>query len=286
MTLPGEAVKVVVQMALCEDVGGGDITTEATVGSRARGRARLTLKDDGVVAGLEVFRAAFETYDPKVKVVFKSKEGRFYRRGRTLAEVTGRVRSILTCERVALNFLQRMSGIATLTRRFVDEVKGTGVKIVDTRKTTPGLRMLEKYAVLAGGGHNHRMMLSDLALIKDNHIKAAGGIRQAVRKVRQAGRGVPVEVEVGPDTDLEELKGLDADIVMLDNWRVTDLKRAIKIIKGFPSRPLIEVSGGVGLKGVRKIAMCGPDVISVGGLTHSAPSLDISLDLIGRTTNG
>ncbi|MFH1312017.1 MAG: carboxylating nicotinate-nucleotide diphosphorylase [Candidatus Eisenbacteria bacterium] len=286
VTLPEDVVNDVIRMALSEDAGGGDVTTEATVGSRARGRARLTLKDDGVVAGLEVFRAVFAAFDPRVKVMLKSREGRFYRRGRNLAEVEGRIRSILTCERVALNLLQRLSGIATLTHRFVEQVKGTGVKIVDTRKTTPGLRLLEKYAVLTGGGFNHRFTLSDLALIKDNHIKAAGGIEQAVRRVRRAGGGVPVEIEVGPETDPSDLRGLDVDIVMLDNWPVSDLKRAIKVIKGFPSRPLIEVSGGIGLDGVRKIAMCGPDVISVGSLTHSAPSLDISLDLKGRALNG
>jgi nicotinate-nucleotide pyrophosphorylase (carboxylating) len=286
VTLPEDVVNDVIRRALSEDAGSGDITTDATVGSRARGRARVTLKEDGVIAGLEVFRAVFAAFDPKVKVVFRSREGRFYRRGRTLAEVEGRVRSILTCERVALNLLQRLSGVATLTRQFVERVKGTRVKIVDTRKTTPGLRLLEKYAVLAGGGFNHRLTLSDLALIKDNHIRAAGGIRQAVGRVRRADSGVPVEIEVGPDMDLDDLKGLDVDIVMLDNWGVTDLRRAIKAIRGLPARPLIEVSGGIGLKSVRKIAMSGPDVISVGSLTHSAPSLDISMDLKGRASNG
>ena len=284
VTLPDKVVKEVVLRALGEDAGGGDVTTEATVAPWLLGRALVRLKEDGVVAGLNVFRAVYAAFDKKVVVELKSKEGGRYRKGRTLAEVRGTVRSILTCERVALNLLQRMSGIATLTRRFVDEVKGTGVKIVDTRKTTPGLRLLEKYAVSVGGGYNHRLSLSDMALIKDNHIRAAGGREVAVNLVGIAGTKVPVEIEVGPGADLDELEGLDVDVIMLDNWRVADLRRAIKALRGLESRPLIEVSGGIGLKGVRKIALTGPDVISVGSLTHSAPSLDISLDLMSRIT--
>ena len=165
-----------------------------------------------------------------------------------------------------------------MTRRFVDEVKGTGVKIVDTRKTTPGLRRLEKYAVLVGGGFNHRLTLSDLAMIKDNHIRAAGGIRQAVEKLRKAHIRVPIEVEVSPDIDIDLLADLDIDIIMLDNWPAAGLKRAIKRIRTFPAEPLVEISGGIGLKNVRRMALCGPDLISVGCLTHSAPALDISLD--------
>jgi nicotinate-nucleotide pyrophosphorylase (carboxylating) len=286
VTLSENVVNEVIVRALNEDAGGGDVTTEATVGTRVRGCARLKLKDDGIVAGLDVFRAVFVAFDRKVTIELKSREGRSYRRGRILAEVRGRVRSILTCERVALNLLQHLSGIATLTHRFVKQVKGTGVKIVDTRKTTPGLRLLEKYAVGVGGGYNHRLTLSDMALIKDNHIKAAGGVKQAVEKVRRAGSRVPVEIEVGPDMDLDELKNLDVDVIMLDNWRVTDLRRAIRVLRGFASKPLIEVSGGIGLENVRKIALSGPDVISVGSLTHSAPSLDISLDLESGTGHG
>jgi nicotinate-nucleotide pyrophosphorylase (carboxylating) len=286
VTLPDVAVKDVVRRALSEDAGGGDITTEATVGRGLGGSARLTLKEDGVVAGLDVFRAVYRAFDSKVVVALKSREGGRYLKGRTLGEVRGSVRSILTCERVALNLLQRMSGIATLTRRFVDEVKGTGVKIVDTRKTTPGLRLLEKYAVSVGGGYNHRLSLSDMALIKDNHIRAAGGIKKAVDRVRRTGTRVPVEIEVGPGADLEELEGLDVDVVMLDNWKVADLRRAIRFLRRLASRPTIEVSGGITLGGVRRIALSGPDVISVGSLTHSAPSLDISLDLKSRKRHG
>jgi nicotinate-nucleotide pyrophosphorylase (carboxylating) len=271
-----------IRAALREDIGTGDITTETTVGERVRAEATLKLKEPGVVAGLQVFASVFEAYDPKVRVGFKSTDGKTYGPGRVLAELTGRARSILTCERVALNLIQRLSGIATLTRKFVKEVEGTGAKVIDTRKTTPGLRELEKYAVLAGGGYNHRPRLSDLVLIKDNHIKAAGGVGRAVARARSAGVRVPIEVEIGPEVDVHTICDLGVDIVMLDNWPVRRLKRAIGMIRGFDSPPLIEVSGGITLLSIREIARCGPDFISVGGLTHSAPSLDISLDFRTR----
>ncbi len=267
-----------VSRALREDIGSGDVTTVATVGPRVRADAALMLKADGVIAGLPVLEAVFKSFDPETSVVCAAREGEYYRRGYELARIKGRARSILTCERVALNFIQHLSGIATLTRRFVGEVEGTGAGIVDTRKTIPGLRYLEKYAVLAGGGFNHRPRLSDLALIKDNHIKAAGGMRQAVGRVRRAKPGVGVEVEVGPDTDPAGLEGLDIDMVMLDNWPLNRLKRAVRAVRRLSSSPLVEVSGNVRLENVRRIALCGPDFISIGLLTHSAPSTDISLD--------
>jgi nicotinate-nucleotide pyrophosphorylase (carboxylating) len=271
-------VRDVVSRALKEDMGAGDVTTLATVGKRARADAALKLKTAGVIAGLPVLKAVFKTLDPETEVVCAASDGERYRRGYELARIRGLARSILTCERVALNFIQHLSGVATLTARFVREVEGTGARIVDTRKTIPGLRDLEKYAVLAGGGFNHRPRLSDLALIKDNHIKAAGGIRQAVERVRRASAGVGVEVEVGPDTDPASLEGLEVDIVMLDNWPLNRLKRAVRSVRQLPSGPLVEVSGNVRLENVRRIAACGPDFISIGLLTHSAPSLDISLD--------
>jgi nicotinate-nucleotide pyrophosphorylase (carboxylating) len=276
--LSEKAVRAFVRNALREDLGGGDTTTDATVGPRVRTEARLRLKEHGVIAGTSVFEAVFTTFDPTARVVWNAREGRIYRPGRILATIRGRARTILTCERVALNLIQRLSGVATVTRRFVSEVKGTGVRIVDTRKTTPGLRYLEKYAVLVGGGHNHRPTLSDLALIKDNHIKAAGGIREAVSAVRGSGAKVLIEVEIGPDSDFEGLDDLHVDMVMLDNWPISRLGRAIRTVRGMPSRPLVEVSGGIHLNNVRKVALCGPDFISVGYLTHSAPSIDISLD--------
>ena len=271
-------VATVVSRALREDIGEGDITTLATVDGRARADAALRLKDDGVVAGLTVLEAAFASFDPRTKVSWNARDGGRYRRGYRLASIRGKARSILTCERVALNFIQHLSGIATLTHRFVREVEGTGARIIDTRKTIPGLRYLDKYAVLMGGGFNHRPRLSELAMIKDNHIKAAGGIRQAVKRVKKARADVGVELEVGPDIDPAGLRGLDIDIVMLDNWPLARLKRAISAVRELPSRPLVEVSGNVRLENVRRIAMCGPDFISIGMLTHSAPALDMSLD--------
>ncbi len=276
--LDKRTVKKLVRLALREDLGSGDVTTDSTVRTGSRTDAGLRLKEPAVIAGLEVFETVFATHDPGVRVDWSVKEGRTLKPGRLLARVRGRTRSILTCERLALNLLQRMSGIATVTRRFAEEVKGTGVRVIDTRKTTPGLRMIEKYAVRVGGGLNHRLRLSDLALIKDNHIAAAGGIREAVERVRHRRTRVPVEVEIGPDVDLDELVGLDIDIVMLDNWPLRRLSRAIRTLRELESRPLVEISGGIRLETVRKIAMCGPDFISVGYLTHSAQAIDISLD--------
>lgn len=278
VTISERSLRTVISGALREDIGRGDLTTTGTVAPTARAEARLRLKQDGVVAGLPVFEYVFRVFDPKIRIIPSCTEGRRYKRGRMLATVKGEARSILTCERVALNMIQRLSGIATLTERFVREVEGTGVRILDTRKTTPGLRQLEKYAVLVGGGFNHRLTLSDLVLIKDNHIRAAGGIREAVAKLRKAGVKVPVEVEVSPDVDLDRIKDLRVDIIMLDNWPLARLRRAIRAVRAFPSKPLIEVSGSIGLKNVRKTACCGPDFISVGCITHSAPALDISLD--------
>jgi nicotinate-nucleotide pyrophosphorylase (carboxylating) len=272
-------IGTIVSRALKEDIGRGDITTAATVGERAGASARLRLKEDAVVAGLPVFAAVFKVFDLETAIDFAARDGSAYKAGFTLGRITGKARSILTCERVALNFIQHMSGIATLTRRFVDEVAGTGVCILDTRKTTPGLRYLEKYAVLAGGGLNHRPRLSDLALIKDNHIKAAGGIARAVDRVRRAKPRVTVEVEVGPDTDPGSLEGLDIDIVMLDNWPLNRLKGAVVAVRSLERSPAVEVSGNVRLGTVRRIALCKPDFISVGVLTHSSPAVDISLDL-------
>jgi nicotinate-nucleotide pyrophosphorylase (carboxylating) len=281
VNLSPASIHAVVSRALKEDIGSGDITTLATVAARARAVALLRLKSDGVIAGLPVLKATFESLDPSTEVALAAEDGERHLAGFELARIRGRARSILSAERVALNFLQHLSGIATLTRRFVDEVAGTGVRIVDTRKTVPGLRRLDKYAVRMGGGFNHRPRLSDMALIKDNHIKAAGGIARAVSRVRRTRPDVIVEVEVGPDTNLTELKGLDIDIVMLDNWPLGRLKRGVAAVRGLPARPAVEVSGNVRLENVRRMAVCGPDFISVGLVTHSSPSLDISLDFLG-----
>lgn len=277
--VPGEYVARVVREALREDLADGDVTTDLSVDRIARASAVFTLKGEGVIAGFDVVKAVFAALDPKARVGFEVDEGMWCAKGTVVARVHGRTRSILSGERVALNFMQRLSGVATITRRFVEEVSGTGVKILDTRKTTPNLRLLEKRAVVLGGGYNHRWSLAALALIKDNHIRAAGSIRKAVETVRAADPRVLVEVEVAPEADLAELAMVDADILMFDNWPVERLKQAIRRARYFPRRPLIEVSGRVRLDNVRRIALCGPDFISVGYITHSAQALDISLDL-------
>jgi nicotinate-nucleotide pyrophosphorylase (carboxylating) len=272
-------VRQVVAGALREDASRGDVTTRLTVGAAARARAVLRLKSDGVVAGLEVLESVFKEFDRGVRVTARVEDGMWCVRGTEVAVVTGRARSILSCERVALNFVQRMSGIATLTRKFVERVSGTGVKILDTRKTTPTLRLFEKYAVAVGGGFNHRADLAGLVLIKDNHIAAAGGIREAVKLATGRPRRRLVEVEVGPGDSLDRIRDLAVDIVMLDNWPAGRLAAAIRKARRLPCRPWIEVSGNIDLGSVRGVALCGPDFISVGCLTHSAPALDISLDL-------
>lgn len=267
-----------IKEALREDVGKGDITTNLTVRHDAMARGRLVLKEDGVVAGLEIFEMVFVGYDADVVVKSIARDGDWYQKGSEIARIEGTARSLLTCERVALNFIQRLSGIATITRRFVDEISDTGVRILDTRKTTPCLRFLEKYAVQVGGGANHRYSLSDLVLIKDNHIKAAGGLIEAIKRVRESKVRVPVEVEVSPEIDLEELDDLDVDIVMLDNWEINRLRWAIERVRCFPSRPMIEVSGNVSLENVSEIAGLRPDFISIGSITHSSRSLDMSVE--------
>ena len=282
VSIPEDYLRRTVRNALREDLSEGDATTRLVVAPETRGSAVVRLKDDGVVAGLRVFRAVFKEFDPATRVTSRVKEGARCKRGTVLARVTGRSRSILACERVALNFLQRLSGTATATRILVDRVSGTGVKILDTRKTTPGLRPLEKYAVALGGGFNHRPSLADLALVKDNHIRAAGGLREALRRLGRTKHGLLIEVEVAPDVDLESLKDLDVDILMFDNWPRERLSEAIARVRLFPARPLVEVSGGIRPENVRALALTRPDFISVGYITHSAPSLDISLDFEDR----
>ena len=263
--------------ALAEDVGlAGDITTAATVPEDARASAVLAARKPGVIAGLEVSEAAFHLIDPDVRFEAGIGDGEMVEAGCAVARVSGKACALLTAERVALNFLCRMSGIATLTRRFVDAVAGTKARIVDTRKTTPGLRAFEKYAVRCGGGYNHRGGLFDAILIKDNHIVAAGGLARAIAAARaQAGHLMKLEVEV---TSLDELKealmhGVDA--VLLDNMTLEELREAVGIVAG---RATTEASGGVTLETVRPVAETGVDVISVGVLTHSAPILDLGLD--------
>lgn len=277
--LPPVLVARAVADALAEDLGTrGDITTLSTVSPAARASASFGARRAGVISGLDVARAAFRALDPDVAFDPVVGDGDGVEAGTVVARVSGAAASLLTGERVALNFLGHMSGIATLTRRFVDQVRGTNARIVDTRKTTPGLRAFEKYAVRCGGGHNHRSGLFDAILIKDNHIVAAGGVEAAVAAARaHAGHTVKIEVEVG---DLDELKAAlkhPIDAVLLDNMDPSTLKEAVQIVSG---AAVTEASGGVSLETVRAIAEAGVDLISIGALTHSAPNLDLGLDFV------
>jgi nicotinate-nucleotide pyrophosphorylase (carboxylating) len=262
--------------ALAEDVGGGDVTTEATVAEHATCVARLLLKEPGVVAGLPVVEAVFQALDPDASFELSAADGDRFEQPAELGRVTGRTRAVLTGERTALNFLGRLSGIATLTRRFVDAVDGTGAEILDTRKTTPNLRRLEKYAVRCGGGRNHRFGLDDGILVKDNHLRAAGGVRPAVELLRKAGTSLPIEVEAETLDDVREALAAGAEQILLDNMPPALMAEAVQLVGG---KARLEASGGVSLETVRTIAGTGVDFVSVGALTHSARSLDVSLEL-------
>jgi nicotinate-nucleotide pyrophosphorylase (carboxylating) len=233
-----------------------------------------------VLAGLPVARLAFLALDPAAEFQALVPEGAAVEPGMEVARVRGRARAILTAERVALNFVQRLSGVATLTARFVERVRGTGARILDTRKTTPGLRALEKYAVRKGGGENHRFGLFDLVLIKDNHIRAAGGLSEAVRRARAQRTELAIEVEAQSLEQVEEAMAARVDRVLLDNFAPAELARALAIVRAAERPPRVEVSGGVNLDTVRAIAELGVDDISVGALTHSAPALDLSLEVV------
>jgi nicotinate-nucleotide pyrophosphorylase (carboxylating) len=271
-----------VRHALDEDVGDGDFTTLWAVPEARRVRARIVAKQNGVLAGLQAARAVFRQVDPELEVEPAASDGDRLRPGSLALSLSGRARSILTGERIALNFLQRLSGIATLTRAYVDAVSGTGARILDTRKTTPGLRALERAAVRAGGGTHHRFGLHDMVLIKENHIAAAGGITAAVEAVRRCNdRGLRIEVET---TDLEEVReatGLKVDRILFDNMPVALLREAVASVRSAGAGIETEASGGVAVATVGEIAATGVDFVSVGALTHSAPALDLSLLLEG-----
>lgn len=271
-------IRRLVENALVEDVGSGDITARLTVADDAISQAVIRTHEDGVLAGIDIAEMVFAVVDSSAEFTKEKKDGDWIRSGEALAFVEGNSRSLLLCERVALNFLQRLSGIATRTAKFVELVEGTRASIVDTRKTTPGLRVVEKYAVRVGGGKNHRFGLYDGVLIKDNHIVAAGGIANAVESARRnAPHSLRIEVEV---TNLDELKQAleaGADAVLLDNMDIETMRRAVEIVNG---RAIVEASGGVNEENVAEIASTGVDLISVGSLTHSVKSLDISMDFL------
>jgi nicotinate-nucleotide pyrophosphorylase (carboxylating) len=264
-----------VARALAEDVGTGDVTTEATVDSAARGRALITQKAPGVIFGLDVVQATFTALDPGVQIERLAPEGE-WREGGPVLSVEGKARALLTAERTALNFLQRLSGVATVTAEYVRMVAGTGARILDTRKTTPGLRALEKAAVAAGGARNHRAGLYDAILIKENHIAAAGGIGEAVRRARAAAPELTLEVEARNLVEVEEALEAGAPWILLDNMTIAELREAVLYVAG---RAELEASGGITLQTLRDAASTGVDFISVGALTHSAPALDFSLNL-------
>ena len=265
-----------IDRALAEDIGTGDLTSEAIVPSEARARAQIEQRAAGVVAGMRAAEAVFRRIDPALRWHAHVEDG-VWRAGGLVAEVAGPARAILAGERVALNFLQRLSGIATLTARFVRAVEGTGVAILDTRKTTPGLRALEKQAVVAGGGRNHRAGLYDALLVKDNHAALTGGVGEAARRaVGAAAEDVTVEVECTTLAEVEEALSAGADRLLLDNMSLDDLREGVRRARG---RALVEASGGISLDTVRGVAETGVDWISVGALTHSASALDMSLTL-------
>ena len=265
----------IILAALREDIPWEDVSANAVVAEDARGHADLIAKADGVVAGLPVFARTFGLLDASVSVSFRVREGDGVKAGELLAEVTGDMRAILSGERTALNFLQRLSGIATYTRRMAELLRGSGTVLLDTRKTTPLLRSMEKYAVRVGGGRNHRFNLSDGVLLKDNHIGAAGGVKNAVERARAYAPFVrKIEVEVETLDQLREALDAGADIVMLDNMKGADLEEAVRLSRG---RAKTEISGNVTRENVAKYAALGVDYISSGALTHSAPILDVSL---------
>ncbi len=270
-----------VARALAEDLdGAGDITSDACVPESTESRAHLVARAEGVLAGIEVAAHVFAVVDPDVNFAAMVEDGGRVTTGQTVAEVSGRARSLLKSERTALNFLGRMSGVATATAALVDAVAGTGARITDTRKTMPGMRLLDKHAVQVGGGVNHRFGLYDAVLIKDNHLAAVGGIEAAVRTARdKVGTGTVIEVEVDQISQLEELLETDADRVLLDNMSPEELRTAVQLVGG---RISTEASGGVTLDNARSIAETGVDFISVGWITHSPPQLDFALDFVGE----
>lgn len=270
-------ISKIIAQALKEDIGPGDVTTNIIVDKTQVANAEIIAKCDGILAGCDIVRMVFKYLDPKVKIRFNIEDGERFYAGQVIAQITGKAHALLKGERTALNFLCRLSGIASLTREFVDVISGTKAKILDTRKTTPLLRNLEKYAVRVGGGYNHRMGLYDMVLIKDNHIKVAGGIIPAIKRAQKNNRKkLPMEVEVKNLKEVRAALALKVPIIMLDNMNLKQIAQAVKLTKG---KAKLEVSGGVNLKNVRRIAKTGVDYISVGALTHSAPIVDMSMKI-------
>lgn len=277
-----ELIHQFINNALSEDVGDGDHTSLSTIPADATGKAKLLVKDDGILAGVELAAEIFHVVDPNLKMNVFLQDGAPVKYGDVAFEVEGSSRSILTAERLVLNCMQRMSGIATKTRQIVDLLKGTNTKVLDTRKTTPGLRYLEKWAVRIGGGVNHRFGLYDMILIKDNHVDYAGGIRQAIENANQYladnGKKLAIEIEVRNLDELEQvLQAGNVNRILIDNFNFDNLRQAVAMNKG---RFITEASGGITIDNIREYADCGVDYISVGALTHSVKSLDLSLKAV------
>lgn len=279
MKIP-HSVREIIRIALEEDIGNGDITTSLLIPEDHESRALIIAKGNFVVAGIPFVKEVFAILDEGIRFNVFINDGLKATKGDMIAEVYGKTRTLLSGERVSLNILQRLSGIATLTNMFVERVSGLGAKIADTRKTTPGLRFMEKYAVRIGGGSNHRFGLFDGILIKDNHIEAVGSITEALRLAREGHHLTKIEVEVENLNDLKEAVEAGADIVMLDNMSIEDMKEAVKIVHSSQKNIILEASGNITLNNVREIAETGVDLISIGALTHSAAAADISMKIV------
>ena len=289
-----ESFLPLVKFALSEDVGTGDVTTLNAVPSNVGARAAIVAKQPGVVSGIDLAGMTFREVDPTVKFKSTVRDGQEVPAGAALATVSGSAASVMTAERTALNFMMRMCGVATATRRFVELIQGTEAVILDTRKTTPGLRILEKYAVTCGGGHNHRLALWDMYLVKDNHIRAAGGLTNAIDRIQRTRRDLLLEVEVESLDQLHEALRPEVDRILIDNQTPAVVKRCVeevdrwyavnppdhpRVRDGARRWPEVEASGGLNLKTIRAFAETGVDYLSVGALTHSAPALDLSLEI-------
>lgn len=288
MEIP-HSVREIISIALEEDIGNGDITSSLLISEDHKSKASIIAKDDFILAGMPFVKEVFYQLDPHTKLDVFMPDGTKTKKDTVIAEIHGKTRIILSCERTGLNILQRLSGIATLTSKFVEKISGLKTKIMDTRKTTPGLRFMEKYAVKTGGGSNHRFGLFDAVLIKDNHIEASGGIKEALRLIKEKRNlidtklsNASIEIEVGNLAELKDAIDGGADIIMLDNMSVEDIKKAVSTVRNSKKDIILEASGNVNLDNVREIAQTGVDWISIGALTHSAPSADISMKIVGK----
>lgn len=278
--LDPQRIKSIVKQALVEDIGKGDITTQLTIPKDKVIKGKVLAKEDCVVCGLEVMEAAFKTVDKDIKFSAQVKDGKKIKKGKAIALVEGKAQSILSAERVGLNLLSLLSSVATKTKEYVDKIEPSKVKISDTRKTLPGLRDLQKYAVRVGGGHNHRMSLDEMVLIKDNHIKVTEGYS----KLPRVPKGFKIEVEVQNLDEFEHALKFKPNFIMLDNMNIPDMKKAVQILNNTPfnshhRRTKLEASGGVNLDNIKEIALTGVDIISIGDITHSVKSIDICLDV-------